>query len=368
MLNFDLVTKSPEFKLDFSKFPDVLDSNKLAHFLCFILVNGFTPQEKQKIFKIIEELIERNDQEINYVLARKLCYLQTLPINIAKRIARLDIKVARKMILHSPVLSNLDFIEILEHRTDIEVYKIIAKRKGIDGAITSQVTEKNIPEAIINMLRNTSAEISVASYKKIIAKYQHNKEVMNLVNNRDDLSPAMVKEILESVDITLRKILVNTYGLDQFNKIPFCRLNVVNTKDRDIFSSGEAQEIKGRIDNLYNKNLLSPPLLIRFLCKGDLFSFIYSLSKISDLPFKNLAENLFYKFDEDFFNQMYGVSCLPENHFEAIKLLVMAIGEMLKCEKLSIEEFPEKIVSYYSSILQTKNVIGAKYLISLILS
>lgn len=367
MLNLDLVTKNSFYNKDFSDLSsDAVDFIKLTNFLCFSLINGVVPKEKRKISEVLAVLIDKNDEEVKYIIARKLCYSDVLPHFIVKKLAYDKAKIARKVILHSPKLSNADLIEILEKREEEEIYICVAGRVNIDEKITRLISEKNYSDAILKLLSNSTAKIAVSTYQRIISRYQRNKEIMNLINSRDELSPEAIKEILENVDNPLKKLLISTYRFDQHAKIKFSRTNILNLKDKDVFRSKESQEIKQRIDSLYNKNMLNPLLIMRQLCKGDLFSFIYSLSKITDLPFINLTQIVFVKFDQASFETIYKQAMLPESYFKTINLLIFIIRSELLSENLHYNNFADVVVPKFTLVTSSENIVGAKYLISLI--
>ncbi len=367
MLNFDLVAKNSLYNKDFSDLSsDTVDFIKLSTFLCFSLTNGAVPKEKRKIFEVLTSLIDKEDDEVNYIIARKLCYSDELPHFIVKKLAYYKAKIARKIILYSPKLSNADLLEILEKRVEEDIYICVAERTNIDEKITNMISEKPYTDAIVKLLSNSSAKIDVDTYQRIISRYQRNKEIMNLINLRGELSPEVIKEILDNVDGSLRKLLISTYGFDQYTRIKFSRTNIINLKDQDVFKSKEAQEIKQRIDSLYNKSMLNPLLIIRHLCKGDLFSFVYSLCKITDLPFINLTHMLFTQFDQESFEKLYKQAALPEYYLKSIKLLISVIGNELLKGDLSSSNFIDIIVPKFTLISSAENIAGAKYLISLI--
>ncbi len=369
MLNLDLVTKNPLYNKDLSDLSsDAVDFIKLTNFLCFSLINGVVPKEKRKISEVLAGLIDKNDEEVNNIIARKLCYSDVLPHFLVKKLAYDKAKIARKIILYSPKLSNADLIEILEKREEEEICASVAERVNIDEKIASLVSEKNYSDAIFKLLSNPTAKIDVATYQRIISRYQRNKEIMTLINSRGELSPETINEILENVDSSLRKLLISTYRFDQHAKIKFSRTNIINLKDRDVFKSKESQEIKQRIDSLYNKNMLNPLLIMRQLCKGDLFSFIYSLSKITDLPFINLTQIIFVKFDQTYFENIYKQAMLPASYFRAIKLLIAIIRSELLTENLNYNNFANVVIPKFILVSSSENIVGAKYLISLIKS
>jgi hypothetical protein len=137
-------------------------------------------------------------------------------------------------------------------------------------------------------------------------------------------------------------------------------------KEHNIFNSKQALEIKKRIDLLYRKNRLSFLLILRWLCKGDLFSFVYAISKLTDIPFLNIRTLLFEDFDNKRYISIFHSSKFPEEYIELLHQLLLIIRKSLLDDNLDEKNFAEEIskkLRKSPSIMKMKNIA---YILSII--
>jgi uncharacterized protein (DUF2336 family) len=366
MLNFEFASQVPMNFQEIDEIPDGADLYKFTNFLCYTLLNGALINEGKKVLQLLEVLASSSDNKVRYIISQKLCRSDKLPLFLARKLAKDDPEIARKIILYSPKLQNSDLTNLIEKTSHQAIYGFIAQRKNISAKVSEMVVEKNDSDSIYKLLQNKTARIELETYQKIISRYQHNKDIMRLIHSREELSAESVNELLQNVDAPLKKLLISTYGFDQISKIKFSRTSILGLKEHNIFKSEEALEIKHRIDSLYNKNQLGPLLILRQLCKGDLFSFIYSLSKITDIPFLNMRAIVFVDFDEKKFGVIYKQAALPESYYGMIKVLVDIVRNELFHGGLRYRNFSRIIAPKFEIAAASKNLKEANYLISLI--
>jgi uncharacterized protein (DUF2336 family) len=366
MLNFEFASQVPSNFQEIGEIPSGTDLYKFTHFLCYALINGALINEGKKVLQLLEELANSSDENVRYIIAQKLCRSEKLPVFLARKLIQDCPEIARKIILYSPKLQNSDLTNLIESTVWQEVYGFISQRKNISAKISELLVEKNDSDSIYKLLQNKTARIELETYQKIIGRYQHNKDIMRLIHSREELSSESVNELLQNVDAPLKKLLISTYGFDQISKTKFSRTSILSLKEHNIFKSEEALEIKHRIDSLYNKNQLGPLLIMRQLCKGDLFSFVYSLSKITDIPFLNVRSIVFVDFDEKKFEAIYKQAALPEGYYNMIKVLVEIVRNELFYGGLRYRNFSRIIAPKFEIAAASKDLKEANYLISLI--
>ncbi len=366
MLDFSYFDNAEIDLADLAHMEQSSNKERFAYFFCFCFMHGKLSVEKKNTGKILDNLLDSEDDNIRYILSKKLCRSHNIPSYAARKLASDKVIIARKVILYSPKLLNSDFIDLIKTSDDPEILETIARRKGISTDVTKLLVEKKNLRVVYRLLKNKTARIGLESFQQIIGKYQHNKEVMNLIHLRSELSPESVNELLQNVDVHLRKILKDSYGFDTLSRNKFSRTSILSLSERSLFKSAESLEIKKRLDLLYLKNQLSPILILRQLCKGDLFSFVYSLSKFTDVPFLSIRQILLVEFDEKKFKEIYAQVGFPEDYQAAVKCLLEIIASSLSQGGLRYSNFSKIISPKFEEISSEQNIKEAKFLSRLI--
>jgi hypothetical protein len=367
MLNFSTIEDKPQYYFQIKDLPEEDDLYKYTEFLCFSLKYGAMPNENQdEIMRLLEILSSHRNEQVRYTIARRLCFYSNISHKLAWKLANDVPHISRKIIAHSSVLTTEDLEEILNSQPDKVVMKYIAERKNLEPSIVNKLVNVNDYNSVIALLKNVTAKIENDTYIKLIVKYQHNREMMKLIHLRTDLCDSDVEEILSSIDEPIKRVLINTY---KFHSIPnknFSYVRILDLKEHNIFNSKQALEIKKRIDLLYRKNRLSFLLILRWLCKGDLFSFVYAISKLTDIPFLNIRTLLFEDFDNKRYISIFHSSKFPEEYIELLHQLLLIIRKSLLDDNLDEKNFAEEIskkLRKSPSIMKMKNIA---YILSII--
>jgi len=367
MLNFEYLDKKDPLYHTITDIPEDGDILTFTEYVCFAINSGLLPNEKtQKLKNIIETLATHNNELVRYTIAKKLCHSVKMPAKIAKILACDKPYIARKILIYSNKLSHLDLLEIVKKSDDQKVIEYIALRTDIGSKLSDAIVNKNSPQAIKILLKNTNSHIEIDAYKIIIGKYQHNKEVMSLLNMRKELSPDLINEILSSADDSLKKLLIDTYKFNCISQKPFSKISILDLKEHKIFVTAEALEIKRRIDILYFKSRLNPFLILRFLCKGDLFSFIYSISKITDIPILNVRSILFIDFQVHKYKDIYLQVGFPNEYIDIVRIMLAVIRKSLLNNELTQNNFAKIVSNKLSNTATNVSAKHAKYISSLI--
>lgn len=214
---------------------------------------------------------------------------------------------------------------------------------------------RNLPHDIANLLAHEDLPISLRILQNyddfnereltdLIVLIQDPKKLIALAK-RTDLSEAQL-------DILHRKnIMVNT---EPQNESEF------SNEDLLIDLTG----LKRNIDNLFLNNKLSSLIVINFLCKGDIFSFTYALSRLSEIPQKLIYQKMEYPSSEDF-KDIFITANIPLYYFDAIALILRFINKNYPGAKVLPSSFRSDLYNFIKTN-QYSSIENMKYLMQLI--
>lgn len=111
------------------------------------------------------------------------------------------------------------------------------------------------------------------------------------------------------------------------------RKNILSSADEieELESRQQDQQLdlaglRSNIDTLYLSNRLSSMVIINFLCKGDVFSFAYSLSRISELPQDLVVSQLYQGKGKDIRDILHAAG-IPEYYQDALSMIIKYLSK-----------------------------------------
>jgi hypothetical protein len=126
-------------------------------------------------------------------------------------------------------------------------------------------------------------------------------------------------------------------------------------------------DIRNEIDLLYKNHSLHNAILIRYLYKGELLGFIYSLSKLADTPFNQVKHIVLTQLKTEEFDQLYYATGLSTSLLLATKALVeILIEEMQKGQNINPYTLPFKITSSIKENKLDETIPHMKYILRMI--
>ena len=291
--------------------------------------NVFDPKEKQIALEVIELMIKDMDKKVREIISKNLKSYPDLPNHIAVNLAEdNDNDISIPMLEFSSVLNQSDIIKILDSAKESSKICAISKRKDVTEDISAKIIDKNIQSATQSLLQNQAAKISDSSYTKIVENYHNVESIIGCITTRSNLPPIITEKIASIVSDDIKKKLINNY------KVPE---NIVNdvasqTQEEIISSSFKIGAHRENTINLLNRlqhtQKLTPNLVLRALCSGDLLFFALGLGKLASIP-DQFAENMVLKEGASSLAALYKKANMPAGTLEAVNVVFKIVNTML---------------------------------------
>lgn len=290
-------------------------------------LKSLTQKEKQiaeDIFRLITNDVEIQVRE---ELAESLKTCTFLPYDIVQKIIFDVAAVAVPMIQYSEVISDEDLVTILQTK-DEEKQCAVAKRHRISPMVCDQLIEESDKTPVIILIGNQGADISEYSYNKLLDKFEACDEIHEPILMRAKVPVAILEKVITKVSDELRKQLLTRHDLP----VNVITTLVTQTREKAILNLSETsteEDVRTLVIHLHNVDRLTPNLILRSVCVGDMKFFEYALAIKAGIPIRN-ARILIYDSGPLGLERLYEEAELPPEMFPAVRLAVRTFREMLE--------------------------------------
>ena len=297
--------------------------------ICFYLVNGCLNREIAAYQKKIRNFLLNGNDSVKKIIVDSLYNSPNLPKDIALQLAHDKFIYAQNILKHYPNFSEDDLIIIIRSidPSNINYLMAITTREILPEVVLQEIIDTFSYEAILDLVQNHTHANLTKLIAKTINKYPKKLELTELIKK---LPETEMHKALSLIDPLIAQEMPDKLKFKIEQKKLFCKTNILHLNEHNLFTFEEELFLKQNIDQLFVNNCLLPTLIIHYLCKGNLYSFIYSITKITDLSFLNIRKICFEQFNEDKFKEIYRYVALPANMYDSIYFLIQIIGQELK--------------------------------------
>ncbi len=259
------------------------------HQLAFFIENGVLPGESTFIMKRVREYADSENSEIRLELAKLLAHSPSLPKDVALKLGRDLCEISLIILRNYPKFDNTELIDLIgsDTKSDIKM-RAIVERKHLSSQIADYICEHSNISTILSLFHKHYTHIRIESAATALNRFASDPGVGKLLPE----VKSNFARLIEVVNEEAKMKLINFYKLNSEFHTQFSTLDITRLTSENIGKAEEEYNLRQNVDILFTKNQLSHSVILQMLCKADLYSFIYSLSKHSDLPFLSIRDIL----------------------------------------------------------------------------
>ncbi len=236
---------------------------------------------------IFRALVKDTEVLVREALAAHLKATPDLPHDVALALARDVDSVALPVLKFSEVLTDHDLIEIVRGQEPAKQVAI-AQRTGVSEAVSDALVDTGNEVAVAHLVGNEGAALSEDAFERVIDNYHESTSVADSLARRPNLPPAISERVVSALTERLQAYLVAEHDVSP----DIASTLILQARERATvtlidYGSSEA-ELESLIEQLDRKERLTPSLLLRVLCVGDLNFFERAMSKLTNLPLPNV--------------------------------------------------------------------------------
>lgn len=288
--------------------------------------SSLTEAERQTALAILEELARDIEQEVRQSLAIHVASSALLPPLLARAIAADIESISVPFIQVSPALTEADLVSIVRLGSSGKQIAV-ASRERVTGRVAKILIATRSAAVVSTLLRNEGAEITEPSYHMIMDGFANDGAVQGLLVERASLPLTVTERLIQVVSDALRDRLIEKHSLP-----PEIATELLNqARERALFHSAAATPRAFNVEafaiRLNSKAKLTPTLLMRALCLGDLPFFEAGMAVRAGISLRNAVELISDRGPLGFKN-LYERSKLPAELFRAFRAALDVVAEL----------------------------------------
>jgi uncharacterized protein (DUF2336 family) len=282
--------------------------------------------ERETALAVLEELARDTEQEVRKSLAIHVASSVLLPPMLARTIAADVEAISIPFIQISPALTEADLVSIVRLGSPAKQVAV-AGRERVTGRVAKVLIATRNPAVVTTLLRNEGAEITEPSYHMIMDGFATDTVVQGLLVERAALPMTVTERLIQVVSDVLRDRLIEKHALP-----PEIATELLNqARERALFHSAAAAPRAFNVEafaiRLNSKSKLTPTLLMRALCLGDLPFFEAGMAVRASISVRNAIELIGDRGTLGF-KGLYEKAKLPGELYRAFRAALDVVGEL----------------------------------------
>ncbi|GAB4130716.1 MAG: DUF2336 domain-containing protein [Rhodothalassiaceae bacterium] len=243
-------------------------------------------KEREIAEDIFRALARDAETRVRKALSETLRENPEIPRDVAKTLASDVNEVALPMIEFSRVLGDVDLLEIIGS-SDEERQLAVARRSEVSETISDALAEAGSEKVVSTLVSNEGARIREATFERVLDRFPASDAVKTPLVQRSQLPLAVAERLVTMVSETLRNHLVTHHELSPAIASDL----LLESRERATVSllspATKTTDVMDLVDQLHRNARLTPTLIIRALCMGDMTFFEAALAKRADIPVAN---------------------------------------------------------------------------------
>ena len=247
-----------------------------------------TADERVIAEDIVRLMASDASQIVREALAVNLKTSRNLPHDVAVKLASDIDSVALPILEFSSALTEADLVELVHTRMAEERHAAIARRAGLQGAVAEALVEATDSPAVIETLvANRTAELAESTLTKVVDRFGDNERVQAPLVRREGLPLAIAERLVARVSDNLRDYLISQHDIapDTANEL------MMSARERAtvglVGDETDEQSLMRLVENMHVNGRLTPSLILRALCCGDIMLFEMAVARLARVPVHN---------------------------------------------------------------------------------
>ena len=284
-----------------------------------------TDKEREMAEEIFRVMAKDAEVRVREALSQTLKDSPSVPRDVALSLAKDVNSVALPVLQFSEVLSDADLIEIVRGQ-DPEKQVAIATRPAVSEELSDVLVESRNEAAVTALVSNEGAEISEGTLQTVVTEYGDKESMQGALVRRPKLPVTISERLLTMVSDNLRSELAKRHELSEDMTADL----ILQTRERAIVTlsaNSDGHELERLIKQLRKHERLTPSLVLRALCMGDINFFEAAMAELVGVPVIN-ARQLIHDTGSQGLKAAYKKSGLPSAQFPAVRAAIDVAKEM----------------------------------------
>jgi uncharacterized protein (DUF2336 family) len=259
------------------------------------------------------------------------------------------------------VLTDEDLVNLVRGGS-IAKQETIAARPNITETVSDSLIDHAEEPAVAVLMANDTAGIAEAGLNRAVAKFAGSDRVKRAMVMRHTLPITVSERLVALVSTELQQHLVKAHALPSAIASDI----VLRSREQAIIhlSMGSSEaELARMVGQMHHSGRLTPTLILRALCTGDMAFFEAAMAIKGGVPVAN-AQILIHDPSRRGLAALYGKTLMPENLFDVVRTAIDVISETgFDGDARDLERFRARVISRVLTLAQSVDAADADYLV-----
>ena len=248
--------------------------------------DGLSAAERRLAEDIFRALVKDAEVRVRAALSSQLRAAAELPHDVALSLARDVESVALPMLKYSEVLTDRDLIEIVRQNNPAKQVAI-AERRTVSGVVADALIDTGNETAVARLVANEGAELSEDALSKVLERYGEVEMVSDSLARRPSLPTAISEQLVSALTEQLQEVLVTKHDQSS-HKVANIVMQARERATVGLLREGSSdEELEVMVEQMHVNGRLTPSLLLRALCMGDMKFFEYAMARLAGVRLAN---------------------------------------------------------------------------------
>jgi uncharacterized protein (DUF2336 family) len=285
-----------------------------------------TETEMKLAHDIIRHMAADISVQVRAALAESVKKAKKLPHDVAVKLAKDVEEVALPVLEFSELFTDEDLVEIVKSQSP-EKQEAIARRETVSEKVASAIVEEGAVGAVTSLIKNKKAQINDASLMRVTERFANNQNINNSLAVRDKLPLSVAERLVGKVSDALKEYLVKQTSLPKTVVSDIVEQSREQSTASLLGIGKNEEDIEKLAHQLKETNRLTPSLIVRALCVGDILFFEASMSALANVPIHN-ARVLLHDAGKLGLKSIYDKTALPQGMFPIIRVALEVVKEL----------------------------------------
>jgi uncharacterized protein (DUF2336 family) len=275
--------------------------------------------------EIMRAMAADAEMMVRHAVAASLKQSESLPRDLAMKLARDDIMVAQPILEFSQVLTDDDLISILADGNGAKQVAI-ARRPEVSETLATAIVDTGNAAAVSTLVSNEGAVLTEPLLKKTLDRYSQFETVKGAMVNREELPVTITERLVSMVSEKLKLTLAAKHQLpaDLATDI------ILDARERAtatlIHKESSEENTHALVQQLHASGRLTASLVLRALCTGDMRFVEDAMAEIAGTS-PDKASLLIHDAGKLGLKALYKKCGFPDLLYPAFRVAVDVIGE-----------------------------------------
>lgn len=246
--------------------------------------NATLSSEERRLAEDILGIMARDvEVKVRAALADNLKDYPGLGHNLALTLAKDVESVSLPMIRYSAALTDDDLIEIVRTQGTAK-QTAVAQRRSVSASVADALADTGKQEVVSALVANKGATIADDTFAKVLDRYGDDERITAPMAKRTGLPVGIAERLVNLVSERLQEQLVASHALSA----DVAAEVMMQSRERATLGllgpDAQAADVQTLVAGLHSENRLTPSIILRALCMGDIAFFEASIAIRAGVP------------------------------------------------------------------------------------